>query len=198
MIVNNGFRTSYRGVYIESQARPNLGDRGNTSTTDNGNNTFLANSDYDIYNASVYDIKAEGNTFVSTSADVIDRVCIYDKLDSASYGRVDYAPLKSGAPTAPAPAAMSLAAAPTGNGGAQITVNLTAAGDLETQILNMAGRPVRAWPSTAAAAGANTLLWDGKSSSGLAVPGGAYLVTVTCRSAGGTQQRQVARVNIAR
>jgi hypothetical protein len=200
VVKNNTFRKGGKGVYISSNAQPNLGDLGNAGAADDGNNTFIGNSDFDIYNASAYDIKAEGNTFASTKAETIDGRFIYDKLDYAGYGRVDYAPLKSGAPTSLAdrPLALTLAAAPTRAGGAQITVSLTTAGSLQAQVRNLAGRPVRTLPVVEAQAGANTLLWDGRSGSGTAVPSGAYLIEVTCRTPDGQQQRQIATVSLTR
>jgi hypothetical protein len=200
VVKNNTFRKGGKGVYITSNARPNLGDRGNSSTADNGNNTLVGNSDFDIYNSSPYDIKAEGNTFASTKAETIDARFIYDKLDNPAYGRVDYAPLKSGAPTSlgTRALAMTVAAAPTRAGGAQIVVGLATAGALQAQVRNLAGRPVRALPVVEAQAGANTLLWDGRSGGGTAVPSGAYLIEVTCRTPDGQQQRQVTTVSLTR
>ena len=200
IVVGNTFRKGDRGVQIDDDSQPNLGDLGNAPTNDNGNNTFAGNSDYDIYNSTPNAIKAEGNTFASTSAETIDGRFIYDQLDSPSYGRVDYSPLKSGAPTAVVtrPGVMSVAAVPTSRGGAQIVVNLSAAGALQVEVLNLAGRPIRTWAAVEGKPGVNTLAWDGRSGSGTAVPAGAYLVAVTYRGEGGGQQRQVARVYVER
>ncbi|MEN6301777.1 MAG: FlgD immunoglobulin-like domain containing protein, partial [Armatimonadia bacterium] len=200
IVVGNGIRTSAAGIQISNNAQPNLGDRGNTPTNDDGGNSFLSNTGYDIVNNTALPIKAEGNSFASTNASVIDARFIYDKLDQATYGRVDFNPLSGTIATSVRSqvASMTVAAAPTPSGGAQITVNLTADADLEVQVTNMAGRTIRVWASTAAAPGLNTLLWNGKAGSGLAVPGGLYLVTVTSRTSDGLQQKQMARVNIQR
>lgn len=198
VIVGNTVRKGGYGVHISNKAQPNLGNRGNSATDDNGNNTFTGNSDYDIYNVTPWPIKAEGNTFVSTSAEVIDARCIYDQLDDASYGRVDYTPLKSGAPTVPAGGAMTLAAVPTRAGGAEIVVNLSSAMDLTAEVKNVAGRTIRLWPTIDGRSGTNTLLWDGKSSTGLPVPAGTYLVAVTARGASGAQQVRATRVLLQR
>jgi len=200
IVKNNTFRKGAKGVYIASYAQPNLGDKGNAGASDDGNNTFAGNTDYDIYNTSPYDIKAEGNTFASTKAETIDGRFIYDKLDSASYGRVDYDPLSSGAPTSVGGRAlgMAVAAAPTRAGGAQIVVSLATAGSLQAVVRNIAGRLVRTLPPVAADAGTNTLLWDGRSAGGTAVPGGIYLIEVTCRAADGQQQRLMATVSTSR
>lgn len=198
VIKNSVFRNNGTGCYIANDAQPDLGDLGNIATTDDGNNTFTGATGYEIYNQSIYDIKAEGNTFNTTSAATIDANLIYDQLDDASVGRVDYDPLKSGAPTPIAALGMTVAAAPTRAGGAQIVISLSGAGDLSAEVMNVAGRGVRQWSGLRGKSGANTLLWDGKAASGLAVPSGPYLIAVTCRSGDGQQQRQLARVQLAR
>jgi len=199
IVEGNTFRKGAKGVYIATNALPNLGDLGNASTADNGGNTFLGNSDFDIYNATPNDIEAEGNTFASTRAETIDGRFIYDKLDDPRYGRVDYAPLSSGAPTSAGGgvALTSVAAVPTALG-AQVLVTLAAEGDLQAEVLNIAGRPVRVLAPVAGKVGVNTLLWDRRSNAGTTVPNGAYLIAVTCRTPDGGQQRQMARVNLNR
>lgn len=64
--------------------------------------------------------------------------------------------------------------------------------------MNIAGRPIRQWASLEGRAGVNTLRWDGRSSTGTAVPSGSYLVVVTCRSEDGGQIRQTARLYLER
>ena len=200
IVEGNTFRrgASY-GVQIASGAQPNLGDLTSPSAADNGGNTFTGNKNFDIYNGSTLDIKAEGNTFASTKAEVIDARFIYDELDDLNLGRVDYAPLSSGAPTSAGGgvALTSVAAVPTALG-AQVVVTLAAEGELQAEVLNLAGRAVRALPPTAGRVGVNTLLWDRRSNSGTAAPSGAYLISVTCRTPDGRQQRQVARLYLNR
>lgn len=70
--------------------------------------------------------------------------------------------------------------------GAQITVQLASAADVQVSICNMAGREVAALSPRTLQPGLNTLLWSGKSSLGTPVPSGQYLVRVTARNADGT------------
>lgn len=199
VVTNNQFRRNARGVNISDLAAPNLGDLTTPSTADNGNNTFVGNSDYDIHNSTANPIRAEGNTFASTKAEQIDARFIYDQLDSPTLGRVDYSPLKSGPPTAPGGAGMiALSALPTRGGGAQIQVQLASTASLQAEVLNVAGRPIRILPEKTAAAGSCTLLWDGRSGSGTVVPAGSYLVGVRALGCDGTQQRLLTRLQISR
>jgi hypothetical protein len=70
--------------------------------------------------------------------------------------------------------------------GAQITVQLALAADVQVSICNMAGREVAALSPRTLQAGLNTLLWSGKTSLGTPVPSGQYLVRVTARNVDGT------------
>jgi hypothetical protein len=88
----------------------------------------------------------------------------------------------------------SLAAVPTARG-AQVTLSLSSAARVTATVLNVAGRPVR----TIAAdqpkdAGLQTLVWDRKADTGLAVPGGLYVVRVTARTEGGAETTAIATV----
>ncbi|MBM3497136.1 MAG: hypothetical protein FJX74_00555 [Armatimonadetes bacterium] len=77
--------------------------------------------------------------------------------------------------------------------GAQITLQLTGAAEVDADVLNVAGRPIR---SLAAArpleAGLQTLLWDGRADSGLPAPAGLYLIRVTARTPDGARSQAVA------
>ena len=98
----------------------------------------------------------------------------------------------------PSLALSSLAAVPTA-AGAQITFTLASPAQVEAHLLNLAGRPVgtlcRGRPCEA---GANTLLWNGRSDTGVRVPGGTYLVEVTARTDDGAQSRALAQVRLDR
>ena len=92
---------------------------------------------------------------------------------------------------------VSLAAAPTGAGGVQIVANLAAAGQVDAEVLNIAGRRVRTIVAgRQCEQGITTLLWDGRSDRGLSVPAGVYLIRVTVRSADGQQAGAMAPVSI--
>lgn len=199
IVAGNTVRLGHTGIYIDNDARPNLGNLGNSSTIDDGGNTFVNQSGFAIANYTSNAIKAEGNSFGSTQASVIDGK-IYDQLDDSSRGLVDYSPLAGGViPTSVRTAgAMTVAAAPTANGGAQIVVTLGAPAEVQAEILNIAGRVVCALPPVKGKAGVNSLLWNGRSKAGTQVPAGSYLCRVIARSPEGQQQIAMTRMMLAR
>ncbi len=77
------------------------------------------------------------------------------------------------------------AAAPTPSGGAQIVVQLSKPAAVQARIRNLAGREIAVLPETNADIGTTTLLWNGRSSRGLAVPAGQYLVQIQALDAEG-------------
>ncbi|MEI6503395.1 MAG: FlgD immunoglobulin-like domain containing protein, partial [Armatimonadota bacterium] len=88
---------------------------------------------------------------------------------------------------APAPAmALAVAAMPTRGGGVAITVQLSAAAQVETRVRNLAGRDIAVLSPRQLPAGTTGLLWNGKGLSGTSVPAGTYLVQVTARRTDGT------------
>jgi hypothetical protein len=88
----------------------------------------------------------------------------------------------------------SLAAVPTG-GGAQLTFSLSSAANVTATVLNVAGRPIRTIVADRPLdAGLQTLLWDRRAGTGLAVPAGLYLIRVTVRDAEGGQTTALATV----
>lgn len=199
IVAGNTIRLGATGIQIDYDARPNLGNLGNTSTLDDGGNTFVNQSNKAIYNYTANDIKAEGNNFGSTQSSVIDGK-IYDQLDNPSLGLVDYSPLAGGViPSSVRTAGlMTVAAAPTRNGGAQIVVTLGAPAEVQAEILNIAGRVVCALAPVQGKAGVNSLLWNGRSAAGTQVPAGAYLCRVIARGPEGQQQVAMTRMMLAR
>lgn len=88
--------------------------------------------------------------------------------------------------TAPAAAPrLAATAAVSAHGTVAITATLTAPAAIETTICNLAGRPIAMIPTQSLSAGVATLLWNGRSAAGTAVPAGMYLVKLTARSADG-------------
>ncbi len=81
--------------------------------------------------------------------------------------------------------AVTATALPARGGQVAVTVNLTAAAEVEAAVLNLAGRVVGVVPGQQFVAGVNTVWWNGRSTSGTLVPSGAYLVRVTARSKDG-------------
>ena len=92
----------------------------------------------------------------------------------------------------------SLAAQPTPNG-AEVAFSLTSPADVQARVMNLAGRTVRTLcVAKPCEAGANTLLWNAASDSGVRVPAGTYLVEVAARSEDGSQVRGLTRVTVQR
>lgn len=83
--------------------------------------------------------------------------------------------------------------------GAQIAVSLASAAKVDARVINIAGRPVKTiCRAMDCEAGANTLLWNAQSDTGLPVPGGVYLIEVVAKAPDGPQMRGLAQVRIDR
>ena len=96
-------------------------------------------------------------------------------------------------------AAFQLAAlaATTTNAGAQVSFALSSDASVTATVLNLAGRPVKTIiANRPLAAGTRTLLWSGRSDSGLMAPPGRYLVRVTARDEGGGEATALAPLTV--
>ena len=160
-------------------------------------NSIVGNGQFDVVNMSTRNINARGNTWGVTTRRAIARR-IFDGADSPGLGRVWFWPA-AGASTSTVAAATSglaitSATAVAANAGTvQITYALSAPGDVEAEVLNIAGRPVRRLAAQdEGVAGLNTLLWDGKSDTGLSVPSGRYLIRLRATSPAGEQAQATA------
>ncbi len=92
-----------------------------------------------------------------------------------------------------------LSAVPTANGGVTAQYTLSRSAAVEATVLNIAGRTVRSVArGELHEAGVNTLSWDGRSSDGVRVPSGRYLVRIRARAADGQQSSAVTSVVIQR
>ena len=200
-VYNNTFRACERAVYLSGTGIARLGNLRNASTADDGGNWFRANNTWFIDNQTASRVLAEGNSFDTTSKAAID-ARIWDKLDSAALGRVDFIPLTGGIlPSGGAEAAGSLtvtgaAAVPTA-GGAEVFFTLSAPADVTVEVVNIAGRPVaRLAQERTSEAGLQRLMWNGQSLSGTAAPAGRYLIRVTAHAADGTESTALATVSV--
>ncbi len=83
--------------------------------------------------------------------------------------------------------------------GAQVTFTLSADAVVTAEALNIAGRPVKTLATDKPMqAGVRTLLWDGRSDTGVAVPAGVYLARVTAADKTGGQAQALGTVVVAR
>jgi len=90
----------------------------------------------------------------------------------------------------------SVSAQPT-NAGVQLTFSLSANAAVTATVMNVAGRPVRTIVvDKPLAAGLNTLLWDRRSSTGLPVPAGLYVICVQARHDDGQSSAAIATVSL--
>ncbi len=198
-VVRNTFRDCNYAVWLEDDGgRVNLGNLANTSTADDGGNVFRRNNTWYVYNGATGKVKAEGNTWGSTVGTAIDAK-IYDRLDDATRGRVDYDPLAGGvAPADLGPAlAVTGASALSTASGAEIAFTLSAPAAVSAEVLNLAGRPVA--PVAAdrpSPAGLQRLTWGGCSARGLRVPSGRYLIRISACDATGRQAHALASVTL--
>lgn len=94
-------------------------------------------------------------------------------------------------PALSAPAALSVtaSAATAGAGNTAITVNLAVEAEVQAVITNIAGRTIAVLPARVMSQGVNTLLWDGRATSGTKVPPGMYLTQITAKSESGATAR---------
>ena len=85
-------------------------------------------------------------------------------------------------------------------GGLEVAYTLSNAAAVDVEIRNIAGRVIRRLANgRAAEEGHNTLMWNGLSEIGTAVPNGTYIVQVTARSPETGEQMSVIRTaSIAR
>ena len=89
---------------------------------------------------------------------------------------------------------LGAAARPVAGGGLEICYTLSADAVVNVEIRNIAGRVVRRLAEDrAAVSGQNTLVWNGLSNAGTAVPAGTYIVQVTARSPETGEQASVIR-----
>jgi len=202
-IYGNTFRRCGIAVAIGNDAHPRLGNLANASTTDDGGNIFRNSSGFDIQNETPNTIRAEGNDSGTTVKWNIDWR-IWDQLDNAASGRVDFSPLAGGiipsgrAGNVSALAITGAAAVPTA-AGAEVLFTLSAPAEVTVEVLNMAGRPVAVLAQDRAAdAGVQRLAWNGRSATGTVAPAGRYLIRVAARSAAGHQATALAPVRLGR
>ncbi len=83
--------------------------------------------------------------------------------------------------------------------GAQVTFALSSQATVTAQVLNMAGRPVKAlMVERPTQVGTHTLAWDGRCTGGTLVPPGIYLVRVEARQGSGERSQVLRSLRIAR
>jgi hypothetical protein len=200
-VYRNVFRSCLAAVRVISDANCQLGNLGNASTADDGGNQFDSTNGTHIYNLTANRIRAEGNSFGTTSRQAIDAK-VFDKLDSSTLGRVDFIPLAGGVlPTGDAGGVLALAgvaALPTG-AGAEIVFSLSAPASVSVSVLNLAGRPVATMlRGRQMREGSQRVLWNGLTSTGTRAPGGAYLVRIEARGDAGQTAQGVRSLTLHR
>jgi Tol biopolymer transport system component len=92
-----------------------------------------------------------------------------------------------------------LAAVPTGGGGVQVTFALSDPATVSADVLNVVGRVVGTISrGRDLDAGVRTLVWSGRTATGVCAPSGTYVIRLRCRGAGGTESCHLATVPIRR
>jgi hypothetical protein len=197
-----------RGVFangvIQGNSQPGVYLTGTSTLTLTPNNVISGNRSYDVVNQTRSNINATRNYWGTASATTIAKH-IFDGKDNSRFGVVRFTPILSAVPTGGASATAagvaitSAAAAPLASGAVQVTYTLSAPAQVRARVMNIAGRPIRTVAAQQeAAAGANTLLWDGRSDAGVAVPNGAYFVELLAQTADGAQARVLASAHLNR
>jgi len=93
----------------------------------------------------------------------------------------------------------SALAASTAAGGASVSYTLSAAAEVNVEVLNIAGRKVATLANDqVASAGANTLTWSGRSNAGTLCPAGRYLVRIQAAADDGQRVETLAPLSLGR
>ncbi len=190
-IYGNTFDGCLTGVDIVGEGDCSLGDLGNSSTRDDGGNVFIPplfiHNSFAIRNDSAGSIKAEGNDFGTQTKAYIE-ARIWDKLDDATLGRVDFDPLTGGVHPSGGTVQVTAATTVPSGQGAEIAFALSAPAEVTLRVLNAAGRVV-AQPlrDVSCTAGTQRVVWNGRDATGLRVPSGRYLIRIEARAADGAQ-----------
>ena len=83
--------------------------------------------------------------------------------------------------------------------GSAITFTLSSDAEVSASVLNLAGRPVKRLCATKPlTAGANTLLWDASTETGLRAPSGRYLLRLEALAPDGTHSRALVPLSLSR
>jgi FlgD Ig-like domain len=197
-VFRNTFRHCEKCVRLNNDAHCQLGDLGNLSTSDDGGNVFGPSNTWAIYNETPNDVKAEGNSFGTTSHIAID-ARIYDHLDDPALGLVDYDPLSGGVhPTGGGgPLALAAVSALPTRRGLEIVFSLSADAAVTVQVLNLGGRLVATPVADALCrAGTQRLAWTGETGAGARAPAGRYIVRITARGASGQAATALATAEV--
>jgi hypothetical protein len=197
-VLRNIFRNCGVGVQIQNVGRCVLGNLNNTSTYDDGGNIFRRNNTMNIRNDTPYVVKAQGNSFGTTDRAEINSK-IWDRRDDGTLGPVRFSPLSGGVlPTGGTVAVTGIAAVPTA-AGAEIAFSLSAPAEVTVSVLNIAGRPVAtAARSQEMGAGAQRVVWSGRTLSGTRAPAGRYLVRIEARGEEGQAVQALASLALTR
>ncbi len=78
--------------------------------------------------------------------------------------------------------------------GVQLSYVLSKEAQVAVRVLSPAGKVIRTLPATAARAGLNSLVWDGKAQGALALPRGVYLLDLVARDDEGEETRALRSV----
>ncbi len=93
ILTDNLITKNQIGIIAFGSSKPNLGDLQKGPNFNPGRNALFDNLEYDVYNHSSNDIKAEGNSWGSQDLKTI-LAHIYDKADADRFGTVDFNPIK--------------------------------------------------------------------------------------------------------
>lgn len=169
------------GVYICDEAEPNLGDENEV-----GHNYVYGSGEYDVYNNTSNDIKAENNHWGTMDPDSI-AAHIWDYYDDPSLGIVDFEPFwegegkgDRGAQSAEERLLVPRAFALSQNHPnpctelTAINYQLPKPSQTSLRVYDMTGRLVRVLADEKKKAGYYSVRWDGRSSSGDELASGVY------------------------
>jgi flagellar hook assembly protein FlgD len=93
-------------------------------------------------------------------------------------------------------ALLTAVSAQAATGGVEVVYSMTAAAQVQIEVVNIAGRKIATILGGYQSAGMHTAQWAGRNDGGTKVPPGQYLLTVQCTGEDGTRNSRIVTVGI--
>ena len=198
LLTGNELTGNFTALYVVEGATANMGDLGNASPDDDGENLIYGNVDmfgntWSVYSNSTADIMAENNTWDSTDYGEI-AATIYDGNDNPVFGIVDFDPIRTPASVQGSRPDNQLRIESYPNPchlETQIELRLDGSiNDPRAQlaVYDAGGRRVRCLHTGALGSGVHRIAWDSRDQNGSRLPAGKYVLRLTSDGRAATKQ----------